>query len=326
MWFGTIERMTHVPAPLATADYSNVGFTASETLLNGGGWVRNSWTSHKEFGLSWGSQPRADTQIIKDYADGLYGEGPFFFVDPMAEKMNLLPSWWAAPMMGCLDAPPLIPGVIPTKVLTPTNTNNYPFYSALYSITGSPNADPGNSLVVPIPPDSALAVGVHGTFTGAGVVQVRGVRVDGSLGDRVNIPMIPVTGAEETNTLFLGSDFMALRLYVTRAEAVASTVTLSGIVAKVSLEDTTQGGFIGGRGNSGVSFVGAALEAPVGGRPDLSTIAVKFSETGGWEGGTGMGVGISYTRIESSKASEGYYYTMGGDPVTETSTGSGYWQ
>jgi len=47
---------------------------------------------------------------------------------------------------------------------------------------------------------------------------------------------------------------------------------------------TGYGKFIGGRGNSGLSFADAPLEAPVSGRPEMSTIAVKFTETGGWDG------------------------------------------
>lgn len=358
MWFGTEKKMQYVPVPLSTSEYSNVGWSDSATLLNGGGWTRDSWTTHKEFSFNWGMHLRQESQVIKDYRDGIYGEGPFYFVDPMAEWLNLFPSWWAAPVMGCLDAPPLVPGQTPTKLATPDNEMGYPVFSARYTVSGLPNTDPGNSLFIPIPPAAALNIGVHGTATGSAVVQLLARRISGVY-ERINLTLLSVTSANATNLVLFGSEYTSIRIYVTRTDYVDSTITLSGMVANVSstldpstllaypyvrdgdpfiapgdtslypfvlgdiayvnepvdpsdsniavidgtldatdsdillldlsapqipiLSYNTPGRFVGGRGHSGCSFSGAVLEAPVGGRPEMSTIAAKFVETGGWD-------------------------------------------
>lgn len=368
MLFGTKERMVEIPTPLATAEYANIGWSDSDTLLNGGGWARSSFTNHKEVSLSWGMQLREDTQVIKDFADGLYGEGPFFMVDPMAEKLNLLPAWWAAPMLGTLDAPSLLPGIIPEKVATPTNKNNFPIYSAKYTFPAANLALPlPESIVIPIPPDKCMSLGVHGSATGSGVVLAQGIMADGRAGAMYRLDLIDVTSPVMTNLTFLGGDFIAVRMFLRRDDDGPATLTLSGLVARVSdhifpsmftnleylevgdsdtapsrpkversaypfildgtiytdepesldnddtiepawpastsdadalavevsegvlgspayLNPTGFGKFIGGRGNSGLSFVDAPLEAPVSGRPEMSTIAAKFTETGGWDG------------------------------------------
>lgn len=345
MWFGTLERMQFVPAPLATSEFSNVGWAANDTLLNGGGWARTSWTSHKEFGLNWGMQLREKTQAIKNYRDGLMGDGPFYFVDPMAANINLFPAWWAAPMMGCLDAPPLVYSLLPEKVLTPANNHGFPIYSAKYTQRSS--AWQGQvSVTLPIPPDAALNVGIHGSFVDADTSNLARINVVGIRAGNVRVYLEPmellsVTSGIQTNRAFLGTDYVAVEFRPTVDPG--ASLTLSGMIAKLARPDqfvpaveqsaypfvyndilytdapvdstdptvvlldgtvsgdvlsvdapagspafpllvnpVSYGPFAGGRGNSGVSFSGDVIEAPVGGRPDMSTIAAKFVETGGW--------------------------------------------
>lgn len=163
MYFGTKERMAWVKCPAINADISKVGWSASATYINGGAFVRKSSTGHKEIGFSWNLAKQAELDTILDYADGLYGDGPFYFLDPFATTNNLFPQYWAAPRLAAEDAPLLIKGQTPSLTATPGNTINLPTMSASYTCH---YGDTYASMYFPIPSGYALNLGIFGNTTG----------------------------------------------------------------------------------------------------------------------------------------------------------------
>ena len=134
MWFGTRDYPQWISCPVVDADMSKVGWQSQQQYLNGGARVRRSSTAHKEYNLSWNLQSRDNIRQINDYADGIYGDGLIYFLDPFAMDKNVLPQYWAAPMLGADDGPILHGGVRPTIVATGTNGFGYPVKSAVYAV------------------------------------------------------------------------------------------------------------------------------------------------------------------------------------------------
>lgn len=159
MYFGTRERMTWIPCPAIDADLSKVGWSAAGRYLNGGGWVRRSATAGKTYRFSWNLMEQAELRKFLDYADGLYGQGPFYFIDPFATE-NVLPAYWASPRLAALDAPPLVTDHRPTLVDTPDNNYGYPTKSAVYTVDAD---DEFSEIWLPVPEGYTLHFGAHGS-------------------------------------------------------------------------------------------------------------------------------------------------------------------
>src|SRR5690625_7066180 len=86
MWLGTSERMLWVPCPAIDMPRPQERWQASGTFANGGGWVRRSAAGHRVYDLSWNLMPASEISKIRAIFDGVYGQGPFYFIDPSAER------------------------------------------------------------------------------------------------------------------------------------------------------------------------------------------------------------------------------------------------
>jgi hypothetical protein len=170
MYFGTQERMTWVKCPTFDMNMSKVGWGASSQYVNGGAGVRRSVTSHKEYSMAWNLASHVDISEINDYADGLYGDGLIYFLDPFAIDTNLLPQYWAAPRIGAKDGPVLNGSLVrPTEVETEANSFSYPTQSAAYTFDASSKFA---SLYIPLPTGYTFHFGAHGNASGTAAVAV----------------------------------------------------------------------------------------------------------------------------------------------------------
>lgn len=185
MYFGTKERLVWVKAPAFNPDISKVGWQATSQFLNGGVNVRRSSTTHKEYQFAWNLASSADIAAISDYADGLFGDGLIYFLDPFAMTTNLMPQYWAAPRLGAGDAPvfDLANSVRPSLVSTPANTYGYPTKSAVYTFGTSSLF---SSVFIPIPPGYALNFGANGSSTGTAAVVVADSSATPTVTTRIN--------------------------------------------------------------------------------------------------------------------------------------------
>lgn len=258
VYFGNATKQTWIKAPNSGMDASVEGWSAETQLLNGRTSIRRSTGSHRRFSPSWLGPASVDSlseslNTIKDYSDGLYGDGPFYWVDPYAAKTNVLPPHWAAPMLTEQDWPNLASGLTPS--FTSANVaNNYPIKYATY--TTANNYVSTNKLTLIIPTGYKLAFGWHGPSTGAttGVRVVPYKRADDLADTALNPTKITYGGTVRTNTNISGTTYSRVEIFI--ATTSASTLNIAAMIAQIipSTDSVPSGGFISGRGTTGIEF------------------------------------------------------------------------
>lgn len=169
VYFGTKERMTWLRAPDANYDGSRVGWDGNVTqYLNGGVNVRRSTLAHRTYNFSWNMMSRDEIRAIMDYAEGLYGDGAIYYLDPFAMDKNLLPQHWAVPALA-LDDPYILvgSGTIVTANYGTSVTDGFPTRSVILSGNGS-----GPGLYIPIPAGYTAYVGIYGDAQAEGPIAI----------------------------------------------------------------------------------------------------------------------------------------------------------
>lgn len=276
MWFSTRDYGTWIQCPSIEMPSSKEGWNSGGSFLNGGAYQRSSTAAHKKYALHWGSIGRDEARKILDFADRLYGDGPFYWVDPFVAEYNMLPQWFASPSQGLTDGIPLNGDVRGTAIDTPANANGYPVKSIVYTvILGVPTVP----VWVPVPPGYTAWVGAHGADGTGGVLQVQTTTGPTSYGSTTTLTLLPVTSTVRVDTAFSGA--------ITGIELSLSgngTITLSGIMVQVLPNGVTPepGGFISGQGHSGCSFVDQPEYVPYSAAFDRASVAAEFVETEGW--------------------------------------------
>ena len=275
MYFGTVERMTWIKAPALDAGLTKGSWGTEGVYLNGGGYVRRSATGHKRYEFAWNMAAQEDIYEIVDYADGIYGEGLMYFLEPFAAESNCLPQYWAAPRLAAKDAPPLVVGQKPTLVNTAANNYRYPTKSAVYTLD---SGDSFASLWVPVPVGYTLHFGAHGSGTGSAAVTIQ---ADGA-GSPTAVTLLTSTTSALTNTTVSGASGATITVQGT------GNLTLAGMVAQVlpNSASAPTGDFISGRGHSGCRFLAGQPTVTGYSAPsalDLVSASATLVETGAWE-------------------------------------------
>ena len=166
VYFGTLDDMQWVPAPQANSTYNKVSWRASGTFLNGGGYQRQSGTSHKELSLSWSVQQLE--MIDKVLAQFNKGE-MLYYIDPIAAKYNVLPPYVA-------QYQPDNPQGVDFVDTGSAGTLGYPRKAAVYHGGGSRQV----LFRIPVPEGYSLHFGAHGSATGDGTIGIWDESVDES--------------------------------------------------------------------------------------------------------------------------------------------------
>lgn len=280
MWFGTRDYAMWIPCPDTEADLSQVGWSGSQQYISGGVGVRNSWAAHKTFQFSWNMNTRDRLRAISDFANGVYGTGPFYFIDPMAADKNVLPAHWAFPGQAALDAPILRGDSRPNPVTTASNTMGYPTTSVTYDLTTGAS----QTLYIPIPPDSVAWVGAHGSSDGDGGLRVR-PHISGITYAADEYPtLLGLDTTTRVNTSYPGSAYRGIELAI--EGDTATTTTLTGLIVQILPVGVTPevGGFISGQGHSGCTFSGkptlVAYSSAIGG--GMVGMTAVLEETEAW--------------------------------------------
>ena len=261
VYFGNSQKQTWIPAPQSGLVAATTGFVSQNQLLNGRNHIKRSKANHRSFEASWiGSMNTSAIEdslyTIKDFADGIYGDGPFYWLDPYAIDTNLLPPHWAAPMLSGADWPSISSIGTATKVDTQANTRNYPLKS-LQLAFGASVQESSSKVTVIIPEDHKLHFGWHGTrASGSATFIVRCYsREDGTPTDVTAAPLAVDTDVR-TNVQVRGDLYSHVEILVKNPSASASTITVAGMFVQVLDELATpdRGGFISGRGTSALEF------------------------------------------------------------------------
>lgn len=258
VYFGNATKQTWITAPQSGMTASSTGWSSETLLLNGQAFVKRSKGSHRRFEMSWlGSMN--DTNIenslhtIKDFADGLHGDGPYYWNDPYALDSNMLAPNWASPMLAEGGWSTIASGLTPTFTAA-TVANNYPSKYATYTTSGAYTSTIKLTLIIPT--GHKLHFGWHGPSTGAttGIRVLPYKRSDGTADTALNPTKITAGGTIRTNTQISGTAYSRVEIFI--AVGSASTINITGMIAQILPDGTsvTSGGFISGRGTKSLEF------------------------------------------------------------------------
>lgn len=283
MWLGTRGHEQWVKAPATSADFSRKKYTTQLNFIGGGAAILGSRTTHAEYNMSWNVAGRLEMRPILDFAGHVYDNDPLakfmvssnliYFIDPMEMDLNLAPANWGHAALAASDAPSLLADARPAVVATAANTQAYPTFSAVYTLTA---ASVPRSLYIPVPPGHTLWAGFHGSATG--VAGVQATPVGGSARKLAPLGL----GAQRVSDSFVGVSGVDIQL----TGAPGDTLTLTGLILQVirTNEMPDSGGYISGRGHSGCAFAdeptvtALSTTAP---RAEVSA-AAKLVEVGSW--------------------------------------------
>lgn len=297
LWFGTEQRSMWFPTPNRGADMSPSGWSADGTLLNGGGFQLNSFNSHKQYMFEWPStSSRQVAQLMKSFADGSFGRGLIYFVDPLIYDTNILPAMWADPSMGVGDeGSSLVQGLEASPVPTSGGEDlGLPVVSAHYDLDSIPSGWRGkeDAVFIPIPDGYNLALGSFHSQTGAARVYTRIQSTTGALGGPSSLTGLPNNSSEVTNTVFPGAGISGVWLLIGKlASGGPGTLTLTAMTARLfkdtkSMASVSSGPWIGGQGHSGCRFIGKpTLVNNTGVNNGQVSFAASFREVGSWLNG-----------------------------------------
>jgi len=259
VYFGNANKQTWIKAPTSGMNASSKGWSSAVDLLNGRAFVSKSNASHRVLSPSWvGSLNAADLsdslQTIKDFSDGLYGSGPFYWVDPFAATTNILPPHWAAPMLTETDWPNLIPEIAPS-FNTMSVGNNFPMKYVNYVALGAFASS--NRLTIIIPSGYKLHFGWHGPIgytSNYGVRIVPFLRSTGEAATALNPQKINVDGTVRTNTQISGTTYSKVEIFF--ALDSAASIAVTGMMAQILPigSSVASGGFLSGRGTTALEF------------------------------------------------------------------------
>ena len=268
VYFGNDTYQTWIKAPATGLAAVNQGWVSETQLLSGRTHIARSQASHKRFTMNWlGSMNDAETglNVVKDFADGLYGDGPFFWNDPYAINSNLFSPAWAAPFMSigtdwdaiCPDDAGVTKEVVTTasiSALVGTNTAGYPVNSAKFTAPDAPTAE-SDKFTFYVPDGYTLWIGFHGHHGSTGAVFGKAYK-NGVAATPTAITPIGVNSTSRVSASFSSSTADKVEFYLAKTESSPCTFYVSGLVAQLLKTGKTPetGNFISGRGTTGLEF------------------------------------------------------------------------
>lgn len=270
VYFGNATKQSWIVAPQTAMGASAQGWISETQLLNGQTHVKRSQGSHRVFEMSWlGSMNTpvlADSlHLVKDFADGIYGTGPFFWNDPYAITSNMFAPAWAAPALSvgtdwesiCPDNAGVTKEVVTTASISTevgNNTAGYPPNTAKFTAPGSPTLQ-SNKFTFYIPTGFTLWLGLHGYHGTTGAAFAKPY-LNGTAGTAVNMTPLGVNTQTRFNTSFSSTAASKVEFYLSKIDSGPCTFYISGLMAQLLPTGTaaTTGNFVAGRGTTGLEF------------------------------------------------------------------------
>lgn len=287
MWFGIPgSHMQWVPCPSIASVVQRNRYVERMQFENGGGDARRSAQYQMEYQFSF-SGPAHEVEGIdafNKFAQGFYGDGLIQLAHPAAFETNMFPAAWATPALieqGWANI------ATSTPTFANTNVSNYghPSRTATWNITQQAGTYT-KSVTIAIPPTHTLHLGVSGIATGSGVVRAVPINTDGSSGPVTDLTLILKSSSTRMNTNFSGGTYQAVRIYITRSSNVASTVSITSMMAQLYKTGTTPAlvtDHIPGEGSTGLMFVDDAIVENYSYMyPPRKGITTTLVEVGAW--------------------------------------------
>lgn len=291
VWFGIpTKKMQWVPAPLAGAEASNVGFTESMQFENGGADGRRSAGYHKQYNFEFNAPIKGSEElgVFNKFASGFYGDGLIYFADPYIFETNLFPAHWASP--GLIEEGwPQINAA--TAFFTNTASNSYaqPPRSAQFNMLGAtstPSTVVSRSTIIPVPEGYTLHFGWSGSLAGGARVYYRTIAADGTLGTATAITALSATSSTRLNTSVASTSAVAVQFFFGSTNGNPDTLTVTSMMAQLwptGVTPTLTGEHIPGEGHTGLMFMDdARVENYVYINPPRKALSTTLLEVGAW--------------------------------------------
>lgn len=287
-WFGTEQRMGWFPSPLRGADMSSEGWGAEGTLLNGGGWSRQSFDTHKKAVFEWKSTSSLEVAAkMQAYHAGTYGRGLIYFLDPMIYDKNVFPPRWSAPSMVVgVGGSPLVYNTVPELVPVSSNINmDLPVDASYYDLNSVTEGYRGerDSVFIPIPDGYVLHIGAFYSSSGDGGIFAAPVYT-GTVGAPTRLTELSNSGPTLLADEFVGST--GVRIWIGKDAPGNGSVTVAAMIARLYPVNTTPiktGKWVLGLGHSGCRFSGTPTYIRnTGVRGGTASFAATFREVGDW--------------------------------------------
>lgn len=299
LWFGTEEKMGWFQTPLAGADTSPQGYGTDGTLVNGGGYVFNSVGSHKRYLYEWaGTSVREVAQKMKSYADGSYGRGLIYFVDPLTYNTNVLPARVADPSMtAAYEGGSLVYGVEPTLTPAVSGDMDLPVTTTNFDLTDAPAGfdKQRGAVFIPIPSGYRLLVGAVYSSTGSGGIFASTQNTAKTITGTSTLTKLSSGGGVLLSDSFYG--VAGIWLWVGKSASGAAAVSVQAMSARLIAEEdfvaqntnyhkVMKPTWVGGQGHSGAKFAAKPTYIENGGiGGGMVGFAASFVEVGSWSVG-----------------------------------------
>lgn len=279
MLFGTERYIQRVQAPATGMGKNLSQWRDVRTFLNGGATVRSSGVGHMEYNMSWGPFSQDEADKLLNFFNGLYGPGPYYFVDPFAMDKNVLPQYIAASYVGANDGFSMTGGSV-TASSTLAAVNGHPSGSANYTLAVGPYPVFFRGLV---PAGYKVLVGWFGSATSTAKLQI-GLQFTPTAW--TDVPVTADSNVRFTTSLTntTGADaFFSLRWTGGASGGTCAVRSMQAILVP-STAATPTGPFVSGKGSNGVVLSGSPQITGYSAVIPNANIAVSADliETGSW--------------------------------------------
>ncbi|WP_217182692.1 hypothetical protein [Streptomyces sp. AC495_CC817] len=277
MWFGTKRFSRWIKVHSPGSGYVMGSYSESLAFLNGLTALRSSTNGHMEYAPTWSRLTQEGAEQISNFASGLYGDGPFYLVDPVAMKRNALNMAWSAPGIATKDGVPIAGNSRPELVSNPDQSREYPADMAKYTLTAT---DTSRSFYLPIPPGFVAHIGAHGDPASTLRLRVQPTVGGVAAGAATNVPVLSVSTSTRFNHTVSGGNQTGIEISI--QTGTAGFITLAGIMVQLHPALTPPAGagnFIAGQGSTGLSFDGLPRSTPYSLAHDAFGLSVKLVET-----------------------------------------------
>lgn len=231
LYFGAPGNIQEIPYPLTGMTFDNSVDTEVTSLVSGGRSIYRAPTAFQRRVMNWRSSSAKLAHLIDMY-NGQFGPGPFYFSDPNASELNVLPPrwsncWqlahlangWARPIVDSDDGWPL------TASYTTAQTDRYVKFTQAVSGSTVKLEKVVRTRLIRVP-GKAYYLAASGTATGGSGIRVRGLNSTSGNWDLIGtfttftgVPQLQISAGNSTYTM------IELDLYL----PLGSTLTLKGM-------------------------------------------------------------------------------------------------